>query len=128
MTEAIADLKSRISTFLRINGQPVSTKTQTGKKEHLEVWLLAGRRAIGLEMDHEGLVNFWVAVPNIPPSLPESISVTRKTPKGRKWTDENGKGANSNLSAYDEFRTKPIARLGVTCFADAQVVLDHLNR
>lgn len=129
MTETTADLKARISAFLRTHGQSVPAKTQTSQKEHLEVWLLGSRRrAIGLEMDHDGLVNLWVTAPNIPPTLAESVSVTRKTPKGRKWTDENGKGANSNLSAYDEFRTKPIARLRVSCFADAQMVLNHLNR
>ena len=129
MSEMIDDVKSAVRSFLHKNGKPVTAKTSTSRKEHLAVWLIGDRRrAAGLEFDNDTIVNFWVTSLNIAPSLPNTVTVTRKTPKGSKWTDGNGNGANSNLSNYDEFRTKPIARLGVTSVADAEVILTHLNR
>lgn len=129
MNETIHDLKGAIHAFLRTHGQPVPAKTAASQKEHLEVWLIGDRsRAAGLEFDHDGLVNIWVTSMNIPPNLPGSVQVTRKVPKGNKWTDANKNGANSNLSSYEEFRTKPIARLGVTSMTDADEILTHLNR
>jgi hypothetical protein len=129
MSEAIPALKGAVRAFLRAHGQPVPAKTATSKKEHLEVWHVGPRRrALGLEFDHDGLVNFWVTSLNIPKDLPPSVEAVRKTPKGKGWTDTNGDGANSNLSSYDDFRTRPIARLGVTRSEDARMILDHLNR
>ncbi|MFC6198854.1 hypothetical protein [Ponticaulis profundi] len=129
MKETIDDIKAAIREFLRTYGQPVEAKTPISKKEHLEVWTIGGRyRAAGLELNHARLVNFWVTSMNIPPDLPNAVEITRKTPKGGKWTDANGNGANSNLSSYDQFRTKPIARLAVTSSADAFIILTHLNR
>lgn len=129
MSETITDLKVAVRAFLRANAQPVPAKTATSKKEHLEVWHLGPRRrALGVEFDHDGLVNFWVTSLNMPQGLPPSVEVARKTPKGKGWTDPNGDGANSNLSSYDDFRTRPIARLGTTRAEDAKMILDHLNR
>ena len=129
MSETITDLKNAVRAFLRVHGQPVPAKTATSKKEHLEVWHVGPRRrALGLEFDHDGVVNFWVTSLNIPKDLPASVEVVKKTPKGKGWTDANGDGANSNLSSYDDFRTRPIVRLGVTRTKDASVILDHLNR
>jgi len=125
----IEDIKNTVRAFLRAECEPVPTRKAGSNKVHLEVWVTRQRRrAIGIEMDHERLVNLWVTSMNIPPNLPDSISVNRKQPVGRGWTDQNGDGANSNLSAYEEFRTKPIARLGVSTEADAKSVLEHLNR
>ncbi|NDV52873.1 hypothetical protein [Salipiger sp. PrR003] len=129
MSETINDLKGAVRAFLSAHAQPVPAKTATSKKEHLEVWHVgARRRALGVEFDHDGLVNFWVTSLNMPQGLPPSVEVVRKTPKGKGWTDANGDGANSNLSGYDDFRTRPIARLGVTRIEDAKAILDHLNR
>lgn len=129
MSEAIEVLKTAVRAFLRANCSPVLPKTQTSQKKHLEVWMTKrGGRVLGLEFDHEDLVNIWITTLNIPPSTPESITVARKTPKGSRWTDANGDGANSNLSGYDAFRTKPIARLGIRSVADAEAILSHLNR
>jgi hypothetical protein len=129
MTESIDDVRRFIRAFLSQHGQPVPPKTATSEKEHLEVWIIGPKRRVaGLEMKHDGLVNIWVTQPNVSSDLPASVKVTRKTPKGRVWTDENGKGANSNLSAYDYFRTRRIACLCVTSIADARAVLTHLNR
>ncbi len=129
MSETITDLKGAVRAFLRAHAQPVSAKTATSKKEHLEVWHLGDRRrALGVEFDHDRLVNFWVTTLNMPHGLPTSVEVVRKTPKGKGWTDANGDGTNSNLSSYDDFRTRPIARLGITRAEDARMILDHLNR
>ena len=123
------DVKNSVRAFLRAECEPVPTKKAGSNQVHLEVWVTRQRRrAIGIEMDHDKLVNFWVTSMNIPPDLPASISVHRKQPTVRGWTDDNGDGTNSNLSAYEEFRTKPIARLGVSTEADVMTILEHLNR
>lgn len=129
MSETINDLKGAVRTFLRTHAQPVPSKTTTSGKVHLEVWHVGPRRrALGVEFDHDGLVNFWLTSLNMPQGLPPAVEVVRKTPKGNGWTDINGDGANSNLSGYDDFRTRPIARLSVTRIEDAKEILDHLNR
>jgi hypothetical protein len=129
MTTTIDDVRNSILAFMRAHGKPVPAQTATSQKEHLEVWTVGPkRRPAGLEMKHDGIVNIWVTSLNVPPSLSADVEATRKTPKGREWTDVNGKGANSNLSSYDEFRTKPIVRLGVTSVPDAIAILNHLNR
>ena len=125
----IENVKNAVRAFLRAECEAVPTKKAGTNQVHLEVWVTRQRRrAIGIEMDHEKLVNLWVTSMNIPPDLPDSISVHRKRPAGRNWTDDNGDGANSNLSAYEEFRTKPIARLGVSTETDVMTILEHLNR
>lgn len=129
MSETVDDVKAAVREFLRARFQPVQPARADNKKVHLEVWETQFRsRAVGLEFDHDDRVNFWVTSINVPPVLPPSIKASRKTPKGPAWTDENGDGANSNLSAYDEFRTKPLARLGVTSTSEAMLILDHLTR
>jgi len=129
MSATIEALKATIRTFLNANCDPVAPKTQTSRQVHLEVWKTrSGGRVMGFEFGHDDLVNIWVTSMNIPPSLPEGVIVTRKTPKGTKWTDAAGKGANSNLSGYDDFRSRPIARLGITSFDEAEIIFTHLNR
>lgn len=129
MSKQIEDTKAAIRAFLKQNCRPVPPKTWTSQLRHLEVWeTLCGHRAIGLEFEHGDIVNIWVTSLNIPAALPNSVKVARKTPKGSKWTDVNGDGASSNLSAYDAFRTKPIARLGVVTADDAEAILAHLTR
>ena len=129
MSGTIADVKVAVRSFLRAEGRLVPAATSTSQREHLEVWHIgSSRRAVGFEMDHDTIINFWVTTMNVPPNLPESIAVARKTPKGRVWTDANGKGANSNLSSYADFPTRPVARLGVTRSEDAKLILEHLNR
>ena len=128
MTDDISNLKNAIRAILRQDFEPVSSARANTGKVHLEVWRsLRKRRAVGVEMDHEGQVNFWVVRPfGVPKALPASVERVDKEPRGRAWTDENGMGANSNLSAYEEFRNNPIARLEVKSLADARVILDHL--
>jgi hypothetical protein len=83
---------------------------------------------MGLEFDHDDLVNIWIVSMNIPTSLPETVLVTKKIPKGTRWTDADGNGANSNLSGYDGFRSRPIARLAIRSFDDAMIIFHHLSR
>jgi hypothetical protein len=129
MTDNISNLKNAIRAILRQDFESVPSARADSGKVHLEVWRsLRKRRAVGVEMDHGGQVNFWVVRPfGVPTALPPNVERVDKQPKGRIWTDESGKGANHNLSAYDEFRTKPIARLEVKSLADARVILDHLS-
>lgn len=129
MMSDIQSLKATLRAYLSANCDPVAPKTQTSRQAHLEVWKTRqGGRVMGLEFDHDDLVNIWVSSMNIPPSMPEGVLLTRKTPKGTKWTDSDGKGANSNLSGYDDFRSRPIARLGITSPDEAHIILTHLNR
>ena len=122
-------LKPSIREFLRQEFEAVPPKRATSGKVHLEVWRSPrNRRPVGVEMGHEGLVNFWLVRLNMPKNLPDSVSVATKEPKGREWTDAAGDGANSNLSAYEEFRTKPIARLAIVSVEDARFVLESLLR
>ena len=77
-------------------------------------------------MDHDAHVNLWLVRMNVPQPLPASVAAVQKEPKGRGWTDAVGQGANSNLSSYEEFRTKRITRLAVTTIDDARTVLEAL--
>lgn len=123
----MAELKSYVRGFLRQHMEAVPPQRATSGKVHLEVWRSPGKwRPVGLEMDHDAHVNFWLVRMNVPQSLPASVAVAQKEPKGRGWTDAEGDGANSNLSSYDEFRTKRITRLAVTSIDDARIVLEAL--
>jgi hypothetical protein len=127
MSQEIAALKAFIRAFLRENMEPVPPQRATSGKVHLEVWRSPGRRRpVGLEMDHDAHVNLWLVRMNVPQSLPASVGIFQKEPKGRGWTDAAGDGANSNLSSYDEFRTKRITRLAVSSIDDARIVLEAL--
>ena len=129
MTDSIDDVRRFIRGFLSGYGQAVPPKRATSQKEHLEVWTIGPKRRVaGFEMKHAGLVNIWVTSLNVPSDLPVSVEIARKTPTGNAWTDANGDGANSNLSFYDGFPTRPIARLGVTTIPDARTILTHLSR
>jgi len=128
MMDNIMTLKAFVRSFLRESGmEAVPPKRASSGKVHLEVWRTPHKgRPLGLEMGHDTIVNFWLVSLNVPKDLPEGVKVTRKTPKGREWTDEKGEGANSNLSAYDEFRTKPISRLAANSVDDAHYLLEAL--
>jgi hypothetical protein len=127
MTDDIAALKTYVRAFLRQNMEAVLPVRATSGKVHLEVWRSPGkRRPVGLEMNHDALVNLWLVRMNMPQSLPASIATVHKEPKGRGWTDSAGDGANSNLSSYEEFRTKRMTRLAVTTIDDMRIVLEAL--
>lgn len=133
MTDSIADLKAFISAQLTANCDPVPPKTATSQQVHLSVWATRGRRrAIGVELDHKDRVNLWVVSMYAPPSPPVSVAVAKKVWKESSWQDKDPapsqkeRGANSNLKGYDEFRTKPITRLGIQSINDAQAIFEHL--
>ncbi|MCP1168932.1 hypothetical protein [Limimaricola litoreus] len=129
MSTSLADLKDAVRAILRADFEPIPSARANSGKVHLEVWRSHGkRRAVGVEIGHDSQVNFWVVRPfGLPKALPASVERVDKQPKGRVWTDAEGKGANSNLSAYEEFRSNPIARLEVRSIEDARVILDHLR-
>ena len=127
MSGEIEVLKTFVRTFLRSNLEPVPPKRDASGKVHLEVWRSPEkRRAVGLELGHGSHVNLWSVRINVPRMLPASILINLKEPKDRGWIDAAGDGANSNLSGYDEFRTRPISRLTVTSIEDARIVLEAL--
>ena len=127
MSDDIAVLKAFIRTFVRENLEPVPPQLATSGKVHLEVWRSPEKqRPLGLEMDHDGQVILWLVRMNVPRVLPETIIAMLKEPKNKGWTDAAGKGANSNLSSYVEFRTKRITRLAVQSIQDARFILEHL--
>ncbi|MGX9352812.1 hypothetical protein ACS3QZ_16565 [Shimia sp. W99] len=134
MTNTIDDLKVFIQAQLSANCDPVPSKTATSQQVHLSVWATRGRRrVIGVELDHKERVNLWVVSMYAPASPPATVDVAKKVWKGSAWQDKHpdparkGRdGANSNLKGYDEFRSKPITRLGVQCIDDAKAILGHL--
>lgn len=127
MTVGVSTLKMFIRQVIAETEMlEVPPKRANSGKVHLEVWKTKNGRAVGLEMGHDSLVNLWLVSMYVPRTLPQSVLLTRKVPKGREWTDQEGKGANSNLSAYDEFRTKPVSRLAVTTVEDARCVLEAI--
>lgn len=129
MNEEVAATKACVRALLNNRFERVAPNRPESRGVHLEVWRVRGReRAVGIEFDHDAVVNFWVTRLNVPRELPPSVTRADKAPKGRGWTDDQGNGANSNLSAYDQFRTKPISRLGVRTSEDAKLILDHLCR
>lgn len=129
MSETIGDVEREVRSFLRTHCKPVPSQKESSRKEHLEVWITNTRsRALGVEFDHDSVVNLWVTRMNVPSALPPTIQAIDKEPKERGWTDDEGRGANSNLSSYDAFRTRQITRLGVSSVEDAMLVLNHLNR
>ncbi|MBY3101286.1 hypothetical protein HFO69_26855 [Rhizobium laguerreae] len=128
MTE-IENLKGAVRARLRRDFNQVRSARDTSRKAHLEVWeSKRGGRVIGVEFDHADRLNFWLTRLGMPRDLPSTIERTDKDPNGRGWTDANGDGANSNLSGYKQFVTRPIARLGVKAIDDAVLVLEHLCR
>jgi len=133
MIETIEDLKAYVNAQLRSHCEPVPPKTDTSQQVHLSVWTKRGRRkAIGVELDHADRVNLWVVSMYAPISLPKSVIVAKKVWHGSAWRDkdhvsgEKEHGANSNLKGYDEFRRKPITRLGIQSIHDAKLILDQL--
>jgi len=128
MTDTIQSVKAFVRSFLHRSCKPVPAMRAGSGKVHLEVWETAsGRtRPVGVEFDHDGVVNLWLVTMHVSADLPNTVLRADKMPAGRKWTDVHGDGANSNLSAYEQFRTKKITRLGVKSIADAELVLDRL--
>jgi hypothetical protein len=128
VSTSITQLKDAVRAILRADFEQIPSARANSDKVHLEVWRSRSkRRAVGVEIGHDTQVNFWVVRPfGLPKVLPTSVERVDKQPKGRSWTDAGGKGANSNLSAYEEFRNSPIARLEVRSIEDARVILDHL--
>lgn len=127
MSEDITALKTFVRSFVRLNFEPAPPQLATSGKVHLDVWRTAEKqRPVGLELDHSDHVNLWLVRMNVPRVLPDTIIVALKDPKNKGWTDADGKGANSNLSSYVEFRTKRIARLCITSIDDARFVLESL--
>lgn len=128
-TTEIENLKGALRARLRRDFNEVPSARDTSRKAHLEVWeSKRSSRVIGVEFDHADRVNLWVTSLGMPRDLPPSIERADKEPKGRGWTDARGDGANSNLSAYRQFVTRPVARLGVKTLDEAALVLDHLCR
>ena len=127
MSDDLQTLKDEIRKFLRLHLDPVDAQRVTSGKVHLEVWRAPDKpRAVGLEMGHAGQVNLWLARQHVPPDLPESVGRFDKEPTLNGWTDAAGKGANSNLNAYSQFRGKKISRLEVSSVQDAIQVLESL--
>ncbi|PWE53666.1 hypothetical protein DEM27_24280 [Metarhizobium album] len=129
-TTDIENLKGALRMRLRRDFVEVSSARDTSRKAHLEVFeSKRGGRALGVEFGHLDRINFWVVRLGMPRDLPPTIERVDKEPNGsRSWTDANGDGANSNLSGYKQFATKPIARLAVKTLDEAVLVLDHLAR
>lgn len=126
----IDGLKVALRSRLRRDFLEVPSARESSRRAHLEVFeSKIGRRAVGVEFDHADRINLWVVRLGMPRDLPPTVERVDKEPKGsRTWTDANGDGANSNLSAYKQFATRPLARLAVRTLNDANWILDHLTK
>ena len=125
MSEDIAALKDYTRAFMRLNMDAVAAQRVTSGKVHLEVWRARGTgRPLGLEMDHDGQINIWMRRKDLAKTIPESVAIVQKDPNGSTWKDIQGKGANSNLSSYVEFRGWKITRLAVTSQVEVIAVLE----
>jgi hypothetical protein len=127
MSDDVTALKTFVRGFVRLNLEPVPPQLATSGKVHLDVWRsVEKQRPVGLELDHPDRVNLWLVRMNVPRGLPETIQAALKEPKNKGWTDDAGKGANTNLSSYSQFRTKRITCLSVSTIEDARFVLESL--
>lgn len=124
----IESLKGALRARLRREFNEIASARDGTRKAHLEVWeSKRGGRVVGVEFDHTDRVNLWLTRLGLPRNLPSTVERTDKEPKGRGWTDAQGDGANSNLSAYKQFVTRPITRLSVRNIAEATAILDHVS-
>lgn len=128
MTKEIDELRDYLRTYL--TGHPsikkVEPRSGNSGEVHLSVYRTLDGKPIGVEFDRETLQNIWVrAADTVPSGLPD-VKVTKKDWNGDEWKSADGKGANSNLGAYDDFIGHDLVRIGVKSKAAAHAVLDRL--
>lgn len=70
--------------------------------------------------------NIWVRAADAPKVTLARAKKTEKQWTGVEWKSPDGKGANSNLTAYDDFLGYDLIRFGVKTEDDAIVFLEHV--
>lgn len=127
MSQAKEDRNRAVEHILEDGFDLVPTKSGKGRRVRLEVWEAKGSGAqVGLEMEHEAVINIWMKRTDVPAKLPANSKRTDKEPDRKEWTDERGDGANSNLSFYPAFVGHPVTRLGVPTAGAAGEILGAL--
>ncbi|MBA84442.1 MAG: hypothetical protein CML60_04950 [Rhodobacteraceae bacterium] len=129
MTRSIDELRGFLRGYLLAHPtiSEISSKTATSSKAHLSAFRTKTGRPIGIEFDKDTLQNIWLRIQDAPPA-PSSTKTTEKHWTGTEWKSLDGKGANSNLSAYDDFHGHDLIRFGVNSQEDAVVILEHVLR
>lgn len=128
MDQAVDDLRGYLRRYLADHAfvEPVTPKKSNSATTHLEVFITASGNPIGIEFDKKSLVNIWLRSSDVLESVLPNLKVTRKFWDGTAWADEQGKGANSNLSGYNVFLKADLVRFGVSTQLDLHRVLDQV--
>ncbi|UWP96510.1 hypothetical protein K3X48_05915 [Aliiroseovarius crassostreae] len=129
MTRSIDELRGFLRGYLLAHPSisEIPSKTATSGKAHLSAFRTKARKPIGFEFDKDTLQNIWLRAQDAPPA-PSSTKTTEKHWTGTDWKSPDGKGANSNLSAYDDFHGHDLIRYGVKSKEDAVAILEHVLR
>ena len=128
MTKTNDELRGFLRGYLTAHRSvdPVTPKTATSGKVHLSVYRTKTGKPIGVEFDKDTMQNIWVRAADAPKITFPRAKKTEKQWTGFEWKSSDGKGANSNLTAYDDFLGHDLIRFGVKNEDDAIVILEHL--
>ena len=129
MTRSIDELRGFLRGYLLAHPavSEIPSKTATSGKAHLSAFRTKAGNPIGIEFDKDTLQNIWLRTQDAPPA-PSSVKTTEKHWTGTEWQSPDGKGANSNLSAYNDFHGYDLIRFGVKSQDDALAILEHVLR
>lgn len=129
MTRSIDELRGFLRGYLLAHPyiSEIPSKTASSGKAHLSAFRTKAGRPIGIEFDKDTLQNIWLRTHDAP-KAPSSVKTTEKHWTGTEWKGFDGKGANSNLSAYDDFHGHDLIRFGVKSQEDALAILEHVLR
>ena len=133
MTERLSGLASLAARYLDSHPtiRPVAPKTATSMRRHLAVYQTDNGCPIGVELDHDTLVNAWVPRDWVAVARLLGIQRTLKTWIGRPnapWQGSDGKGANSNLRSYDTFQGYDLVRFRITSEEELHLVMAEVLR
>lgn len=128
MTRQIDELRGFLKGYLTAHPRvsEVAAKTASSGRVHLSVYRTTHGKPLGVEYDKDTLQNLWLRAGDAPSHIPSGVKTTDKAWTGHDWASPDGKGANSNLRGYDDFRGHDLIRLGVKTQADAEEILNHL--
>ncbi|UWP90194.1 hypothetical protein [Aliiroseovarius crassostreae] len=129
MTQSIDELRGFLRGYLLAHPSitEIPSKTTSSGKAHLSAFRTNAGRPIGIEFDKNTLQNIWLRAQDAP-MAPASTKTTEKHWTGAEWKSPDGKGANSNLSAYDDFHGHDLIRFGVRSQDDTVAILEHVLR
>lgn len=128
MTREIDDLREHLRAYLEGHPdiKPVEPKSGKSDKVHLSVYRATVGKPVGIEFDKDTLQNIWLRASDAAGPKLANVKETPKQWNGVEWKSADGKGANSNLSAYDDFLGHDLVRFGVKSKDDADAILGRV--